>query len=71
MADSMCQFEGKESEDMWPSVHSSWEYASTEHLRQQGLAVSEGQQQDTEDQVHEAVSGLAARIPSKDWYKVE
>ena len=48
-------------------MHNSWEYAPAEHLGQQGLAVSEGQQQDTEDQISEAVSGLAARIPSKDW----
>ena len=62
----MCQFERKEGKDMRCSVHGSWEYAASEHLGQQGLAVLEGQQQDTQGQVLQAVSGVAARSLSKD-----
>ena len=47
-------------------MHGSWEYAAAEHLGQQGLGVPEGQQQDNEVQVSQALSGLAARILSKD-----
>ena len=49
-------------------MHGSWEYAASEHLGQQDLAVLEGQQQDNQDEVRQAVSGLAARSLSKDWY---
>ena len=50
-------------------MHGSWEYAASEYLGQQGLAVLEGQQQDTQDEVLQAVSGVAARSLSEDWYK--
>ena len=68
LEDIMCQFERKEGKDVWCSVHGSWEYAASEHFGQQDLAVLEGQEQDTQDKVRQAVSGLAARSVSKDWY---